>query len=77
MCKSHYLICSLAKKLTSLKFTRGISTFIDFGRFPPNQNWRPCVIIYNIKLGSEIPQICFQSNAESNYSKLQKKKQAI
>ena len=73
MCKSRYLICSLANKLTSRKFTHGISTCIDFGRFPPNQNWRPIVIIYNIKLGSEIPQICFQSNAESNYSKLKKK----
>ena len=77
MCKSRYLTCSLAKKLTSLKFTRGISTCIDFGRFPPNQNWRPCVIIYNIKLGSEIPQIVFSRNAESNYSKLKKKKQGI
>ena len=73
MCKSHYLICSLAKKLTSLKFTRGISTCIDFGRFPPNQNWRPRVIIYNIKLGSEIPQICFQSKCGKQLFKIKKK----
>ena len=73
MCKSRYLICSLAKKLTSLKFTRGISTCIDFGRFPQNQNWRPRVIIYNIKLGSEIPQICFQSKCGKQLFKIKRK----
>ena len=73
MCKSRYLICSLAKKLTSLKFTRGISTCIDFGRFPPNQNWRPVLSFTISNWDLKYHKFVFSQNAESKLFKIKKK----
>ena len=77
MCKSRYLICSLAKKLTSLKFTVVYPLVLISADSLQTKIGGPVLSFTISNWDLKYHKFVFSQNAESNYSKLKKKKQAI